>query len=149
MTETLFILGACEISCLGFAFLTWYLIKSRPKAIARRKALLEDSFERLKVISYELLRKVDESDLAKKYAHSTDIASPSFSSSLKQISSDSALLSESLETIEHLLKKRNLDDANRILAASAKLAEKIQSDLNNLDQSAIVLKIESKIKEKP
>lgn len=111
--------------------------------------MLEDSFERLKVISYELLRKVDESDLAKKYAHSIDITSPAFSSSLKLISSDSALLSESLETIEHLLKKRKLDDANRILAASAKLAEKIQSDLNNLDQGAIVLKIESKIKEKP
>lgn len=146
MTETLIILGVCEVSCLGMAFLTWYLLKSRPKTIARRKALLEDSLERLKLISYELLRKVDDMDLAKKYAQDSNHAS---SSPLKLISLDSALLSESLETIDHLLKKRKLDDANRILGASAKLAEKIQADLNNLDQNAIVLKIESKIKEKP
>ncbi|MCW5824515.1 MAG: hypothetical protein KIT34_17070 [Cyanobacteria bacterium TGS_CYA1] len=146
MTETLIILGVCEVSCLAMAFLTWYLLKSRPKTIARRKALLEDSLERLKLISYELLRKVDDMDLAKKYAQDSDNHS---SSPLKLISLDSALLSESLETIEHLLKKRKLDDANRILGASAKLAEKIQADLNDLDQNAIVLKIESKIKEKP
>lgn len=146
MTETLIILGFCEISCLGFAFLTWYLIKARPKTIARRKALLEDSFERLKSISYELLRKVDETDLAKDYAQTSKLTSSP--STLKSISSDSVLLSDSLQTIDHLLKKRKLDDANRILAASAKLAEKIQSDLNNLDASPTVIKIESKIKEK-
>lgn len=147
MTETLIILGVCEVSCIGMAFLTWYLIKSRPRAIARRKALLEDSLERLKVISYELLSKVDDKDLERKYSQASDQV---YSNSLlKSISSDSALLSESLETIDHLLKKRKLDDANRILAASAKLAEKIQSDLNKFKQSPIVIKIESKIKEKP
>jgi len=147
MTETLIILGVCEISCLGFAFLTWYLVNSRPKALARRKALLEDSFERLKLISYELLRKVDESDLATKFDNTSNS-----SNALQNISQDSALLSESLETIEHLLKKRKLDDANRILGASAKLAEKIQSDMkssNLLDSNAIVLKIESKKTQNP
>lgn len=135
----------CMMSCLAFALLTWYLIKSRPKLIARRKALLEDSLERLKLISYELLRNVDEYDQAKKFENR---AVDSTSGSIKNISSDSALLSESLETIEHLLKKRKLDDANRILGASAKLAEKIQSDMNALAPDGIVLKIESRKKEK-
>lgn len=134
------------MSCLGFALVTWYLIKSRPKKIARRKALLEDSLERLKLISYELLRNVDEYDQAKKFENRA--VDSSSSGSLKNISSDSALLSDSLETIEHLLKKRKLDDANRILGASAKLAEKIQSDMNALAPDGIVLKIESRKKEK-
>ncbi|MBP7860877.1 hypothetical protein KA183_04285 [bacterium] len=141
------------MSCLGFALVTWYLIKSRPKKIARRKALLEDSLERLKLISYELLRNVDEYDQAKKFENravdsTSSSTSSSTSGSIKNISSDSALLSESLETIEHLLKKRKLDDANRILGASAKLAEKIQSDMHALAPDGIVLKIESRKKEK-
>ncbi len=145
MTETLFIFSVCVMFLLGLAFLTWYLINSRPRKIARRKALLEDSLERLKLISYELLKNVDEYDQVKKFENR---ALDSSSSSLKNISSDSALLSESLETIEHLLKKRKLDDANHILAASAKLAEKIQSDMNTIAPDGIVLKIESRKKEK-
>lgn len=145
MTETLFILSVSVMFLLSFAFFAWYLINSRPRKIARRKALLEDSFERLKLISYELLKNVDEFDQAKQFESK---ALDSSSSSLKNISSDSALLSESLETIEHLLKKRKLDDANHILAASAKLAEKIQSDMNTLAPDGIVLKIESRKKEK-
>lgn len=146
MTETLFILSVSLMFLLGLALLTWYLVNSRPRKIARRKALLEDSLERLKLISYELLKNVDEYDQAKQFE--TRTLDSSSSSSLKNISSDSALLSESLETIEHLLKKRKLDDANHILAASAKLAEKIQSDMNTIAPDGIVLKIESRKKEK-
>lgn len=146
MLETLIIIGVCEISCLGLAFLGWYLIKVKPKNKARRKALLEDSFDRLKLISLELLRKIDDLDQSNTFeGKKVDAAS---SQKIKTISSNSALLSESLETIDQLIKTRKLDDAAQILSASVKLAEKIEQELNDMKKQGVMLKIESKQKEK-
>ncbi len=149
MTETLLIIGACELSCLGLAFLSWYLIRVRPKSLARRKAILEDSFERLKVISFELLKKVDDFDQSKTFeGKKPDSPNTKELQGLQSISSDSALLSESLETIQILLKSRKLDDANKMLGASVKLVEKINADFDRMQNQTIVLKLESKKKEK-
>lgn len=146
MLETLIIIGVCEISCLGVAALCWYLIKVKPKSFARRKALLEDSFDRLKLISTELLRKIDDLDESNIFEGRTVDALAA--QSIKTISTNAALLSESLETIDELIKTRKLDDASKILAASAKLAEKVEHDFNHLQKQGVILKIESKQKEK-
>lgn len=146
MLETLILIGVCEISCLGLAFLGWYLIKVKPKNKARRVALLEDSFDRLKLISLELLRKIDDLDQSNIFEGKK--VDTSASQKIKTISCDSALLSDSLETIDQLLKTRKLDDAAQILSASVKLAEKVEQELNDLQKQGAVLKIESKQKEK-
>ena len=107
------IAGACWLSAL-------------PKIRSRRLASLSDSQERLKVVVAELLERANDLDQHLQYTGANSGEAPL---KLKSALEDLVILSETLPTIDQLIKERRVDDCNQMLSASSLLAEKVNNRL--------------------
>jgi len=128
------------LAAVGLAALVVFGIGSSKKQKARRHAVLNDSFQRLKTVVAELLERVNELDEHLRFVDDRQKVSAS-KDRLSVAAGDLVTVMETLSAIDQLLAERRFNDAADLLSASCRVIDKVVRIISQIEPDVGIRKI--------
>lgn len=122
IVATMLVVGV--LAAIGLLALLFFWLGSSKKRKARRQAVLQDSYLRMRTVVAELLARVNELDEHCKYVEDKSRVVPA-KERLSVAASDLVTLSDTLPAIEQLLSEGRFNDAADLLSASCRVVDKV------------------------